>query len=121
MVYCDEVLDRVHLRGKVALILHADCGKGEFVAVLRGIFFRARLHLPEELICQRFHHQPDFRLVLRKGRHGRQKQAASRQGRGPDDLPPRVGKGTPSRRRYKLNHLFPPIFSKISTYLVFAA
>ncbi len=61
----DEVLDRVDLRGEVALVLHADRLELELVGVRRRVFLRARLHLFEELVGQRLHNEPDFRLLGR--------------------------------------------------------
>ena len=64
----DEILDRVDLRGEVTFVLHADRLEIELVAVLGGVGLSARLHLLEELVGKRLHHQADLRLVGRERR-----------------------------------------------------
>ena len=63
----DEVLDGVDLRGEVALVLHADRLEVELVGVGGGVFLRAGLHLLEEFVGERLHHQADLRLVGGEG------------------------------------------------------
>ena len=86
----DEVLDRVDLRGEVALVLHADRLEVELVGVGGGVFLRARLHLLEELVGERLHHQADLRLVGGEGRRQAAGKDRDRPGRAGDDEMRRV-------------------------------
>ena len=55
---------RIDLRSEIALVFHADGLKLKLITMFGGVFFRTGLHLLEELIRQRFHHQTDFNFFL---------------------------------------------------------
>ena len=107
----DEVLDRVDLRGEVALVLHADGLEVELVRVLGGVGLSARLHLLEEFVGQRLLHQADLRLVGRERRRQAAGENRDRSGRsGDDEAAARDAVDERCRNRFvRLGHLLLPL------------